>query len=419
MKIRAGSLATWLSALALMIAAGISTPGRSQGEASSAKADESRRNLWYICRADYSLPGSSVNDQYFVTEPFESEEIAGTPDGWQSGGYRLSSDLEEKYEDYLAEDRGLERALIFSRSCYPHYDREGAQYFFDAHFSRTSRFYNPRNRAIPAPPKGLLSPSKEQPQLAEAPETAQPEEPAKLSADDAANAVQEELARSDVKEAARVREEEAKREQERLEAEETARLNREAADFAAKQVAENEASRRKEEAERKAYEEALAKAEREKAEYERAMEQNRREREEANRRQQEYFAAQRRHALCVGGDRKACADIEAGKPAMGEQLADAGEASTDTDARRCVSSPVVGVDSTFRGSTRAAVTNGCDTAVDVRICLLRTGGWNCGVVWGLAPQESWSHTSFETDGQVFWDARVARSARPLGTPQGS
>lgn len=204
-------------------------------------------------------------------------------------------------------------------------------------------------------------------------------------------------------------------ERDRREAAETARLNREAAEFAANQIAENEASRRKAEAERKAYEAELARVEREKAQHELAMEQNRREREEANRRQQEYFAAQRRHALCIGGDRKACADIEAGKPALADASTEE-EASTEEDATRCVSAPVVSADSTFRGSTQAVVVNGCEAPVDVRVCLMRTGGWNCGTTWNLAPQARWAHTSFESDGQVFWDARVSTSSRALAKP---
>lgn len=201
----------------------------------------------------------------------------------------------------------------------------------------------------------------------------------------------------------------------RREVEETARLNREAAEFAARQVAENEAARRKGEADRKAYEASLARVEREREAYEQAMEQNRREREEAQRQLLEYNAARQRHQLCVAGDRRACADIEAGRPA----LAAAGkpqEASTEQDATRCVSSPVVSPDPAFKGSTQAVVVNGCETAVDVRVCLLRTGGWNCAVTWGLEPQARWAHTSFESDGQVFWDARVSTSSRALARP---
>jgi hypothetical protein len=138
---------------------------------------------------------------------------------------------------------------------------------------------------------------------------------------------------------------------------------------------------------------------------------------EANRRQQEYFAAQRRHASCLGGDRQACADIAAGKPAIA--LADAGKASTDNDATRCVSGPVVGPSSAWKDATAATVVNGCPTAVDVRICLLREGGWNCGVNWGLQPQQKWVWSSFKANGEIFWDARVAGSNRPLASPEGS
>jgi hypothetical protein len=149
----------------------------------------------------------------------------------------------------------------------------------------------------------------------------------------------------------------------------------------------------------------------------RKMEAYNRELAEANRRQQDYLAAQRRHSLCVGGNAQACADIAAGKPASPIQLADAGKASTDTDATRCVSTPVVGPSGTWKDAIAATVINGCEKAVDVRICLLRDGGWNCGVNWGLKPQEKWSWSSFKSNGQVFWDARVSGSSKPLGSPQ--
>ena len=131
-------------------------------------------------------------------------------------------------------------------------------------------------------------------------------------------------------------------------------------------------------------------------------------------RQQEYFAAQRRHALCVNGDKAACASIAAGTAAT-----DAGQASTDTEATTCVSRPVIAANATFAGNTAATVANGCATAVDVRICLMREGGWNCGVKWGLAPQERWSHSSFKASGEIFWDARVSGSSEPLESPEGS
>jgi hypothetical protein len=155
------------------------------------------------------------------------------------------------------------------------------------------------------------------------------------------------------------------------------------------------------------------------AEFQRKKAEHEREVAEANSRQQEYLAAQRRHASCLGGDRHACADISAGKPALATTLADAGKASTDTDATRCVSRPVVGPSSAWKDATAATVVNGCPTAVDVRICLLRDGGWNCGVNWGLRPQEKWVWWSFKATGEIFWDARVAGSSKRLASPEDS
>jgi hypothetical protein len=155
------------------------------------------------------------------------------------------------------------------------------------------------------------------------------------------------------------------------------------------------------------------------AEFERKKAEHAREVAEANRQLQEYQAAQRRHASCVSGDRNACADIAAGKPALAAAIADAGKASTDTDATRCVSSPVVGPSDVWKDATAATVVNGCPTAVDIRICLLREGGWNCGVNWGLQPQQKWVWWSFKANGEIFWDARVAGSSKPLASPEGN
>ena len=159
-------------------------------------------------------------------------------------------------------------------------------------------------------------------------------------------------------------------------------------------------------------------AAREIATYRSKMEEHRAEMAEADRRQQEYEAQQRRYNLCVSGNGAACSAISEGKPVTAAQLADAGKASTASDATQCVSSPVVGPSSSSKDAIAATVVNGCPTAVDVRICLLREGGWNCGVNWGLKPQEKWSWSSFKSDGQVYWDARVAGSTKVLGSPAG-
>jgi hypothetical protein len=96
--------------------------------------------------------------------------------------------------------------------------------------------------------------------------------------------------------------------------EERARLNREAASFAASQVAANQASLDKAQADQTAYEKALAKTEAQRQQYQQALAQNRKDVEEADRRQRIYQAELRRHDACVSGDKQACADIEAGRP---------------------------------------------------------------------------------------------------------
>ena len=188
----------------------------------------------------------------------------------------------------------------------------------------------------------------------------------------------------------------------------------EVADYQRK-VAEREAEIARQQKQQAASADAAA---RELAAYRSQMEEHRSQMAEADRRQQEYEAAQRRYALCVSGKGTACADIAAGKPVSAEKPAEATQASTDTDATRCVASPIVGPSATWKDATAATVVNGCPTAVDVRICLLREGGWNCGVQWGLKPQDKWAWWSFKSSGEVFWDARIAGSDRPLASPTG-
>lgn len=130
----------------------------------------------------------------------------------------------------------------------------------------------------------------------------------------------------------------------------------------------------------------------------------------------EHQAAQQRHSLCVAGDRSACGPAAEGQLA---QANDAGQASTDTDARQCVTQPVLSPNTAFKGSIKAVVTNGCDKPVDVRICLMRTGGWNCGMTLGLKPQDQWSWWTSEPQDGVFWDARTSGSNRSLGHPAGA
>ncbi len=137
---------------------------------------------------------------------------------------------------------------------------------------------------------------------------------------------------------------------------------------------------------------------------------------EQERRQREYLADFERHKLCQAGNQQACDDIRAGKPVAVKEDQGKEKASTDTDARRCVAQPVVSPSATWKGAIQAVAVNGCETPVDIRICLLRSGGWNCGVQWGVRPQDRMTHFSFDTEGELFWDARVTGSNQPLGNP---
>ncbi|MDX1537112.1 hypothetical protein [Arsukibacterium sp.] len=98
------------------------------------------------------------------------------------------------------------------------------------------------------------------------------------------------------------------------------------------------------------------------------------------------------------------------------QAAKSSAASTDTDANRCVTAPEVRLNAAFEGNTSASVMNGCGQLVDIRICLKRTGGWNCGVAPGVAPQERGVHSSFHATGEVFVDAKIKGSPRRFADP---
>jgi hypothetical protein len=93
------------------------------------------------------------------------------------------------------------------------------------------------------------------------------------------------------------------------------------------------------------------------------------------------------------------------------------KASTDEDANRCVTTAETQLNATFKGNTAASIVNGCGKPVDVRICLMTTHGWNCGVQWGVGSQAKASHSSFDATGPVFVDARVSGVSRSLASPK--
>lgn len=154
----------------------------------------------------------------------------------------------------------------------------------------------------------------------------------------------------------------------------------------------------------------VAAAAREKAQHARLL-------EEHMKRQMDYEAARNRHTLCVNGNKEACAEIEAGKPAKGEKRADAGGASTDTDANQCVTTVETKLNASFKGNTSASVINGCGKPVDVRICLMTNKGWNCGDDSAVASQAKATHSSFNATGEVFVDARITGSNRTFNKPR--
>jgi hypothetical protein len=127
-------------------------------------------------------------------------------------------------------------------------------------------------------------------------------------------------------------------------------------------------------------------------------------------REQELAAQRQREADAAAAEQREKARIAAEKASQA--------ASTDTDANRCISSAETRANDTFEGNTSASVVNGCGEPVDVRICLMTdtSRGWNCGVVYGVAPQAKGSFSSFHASGQVFVDARLSSSKKPLAQP---
>lgn len=66
-------------------------------------------------------------------------------------------------------------------------------------------------------------------------------------------------------------------------------------------------------------------------------------------------------------------------------MADAGKASTDTDAIRCVTNPEVFPSKVQKNTIEARIINNCETSVDIVVCLHRPEGWHCCVGMGVSP----------------------------------
>jgi hypothetical protein len=170
------------------------------------------------------------------------------------------------------------------------------------------------------------------------------------------------------------------------------------------------------------YERELAEQTRKVEEFERAKQEIARRQEDQKAAAQQAFArhadAMRQHDAEIA---KYQAEVQAAAGAS--VLADfdrrhnLGQASTDTDANGCVTTPETQQNVSFKGNTAASVINGCGQPVDVRICLMTADGWNCGVTYGLASQAKWSWSSMNAIGPVFMDTKVTGSSRPFANPQ--
>jgi hypothetical protein len=95
---------------------------------------------------------------------------------------------------------------------------------------------------------------------------------------------------------------------------------------------------------------------------------------------------------------------------------DAGDASTEYDANRCITQAQVSPSKTWKGALQADVVNGCQTAVDIRICLMTSRGWNCKVQWGVLPQQKFTAFSFDASGAAYASARVTGGKGRLDSP---
>ena len=95
-----------------------------------------------------------------------------------------------------------------------------------------------------------------------------------------------------------------------------------------------------------------------------------------------------------------------------------GSASTRDDASMCVSPPIT---STHKcadlSGYKAMVSNTCAVPVDVRVCFMTDGGWNCQSNYGLAPEATWEPGWCHANtGEVFHAVRYSDSKEPLASP---
>jgi hypothetical protein len=165
-------------------------------------------------------------------------------------------------------------------------------------------------------------------------------------------------------------------------------------------------------ARQRAQAEALAAAERQR-QVELIRQANQRQEEEAARlaAQRQQYEQQRADAAAAERARQ-----QQQQQRSAESPVNAGRASTDTDANRCVTQSEVRQNDTTRGNTAAYIVNGCGQPVDVKICLMTETGWKCGATGGVPSQGSWSYSAFYATGPVFVDAKITGSNRPLASP---
>ncbi|RRN55296.1 hypothetical protein EIM48_11075 [Pseudoxanthomonas sp. SGNA-20] len=94
------------------------------------------------------------------------------------------------------------------------------------------------------------------------------------------------------------------------------------------------------------------------------------------------------------------------------------QASTRERADACVGQPVTSPHQC--GSTsglKGIVSNECGAPVDVRMCFMTAGGWDCQVRYGLAPHATWEPGLCSANGGgVFRSVRYSDSKEPLATP---
>lgn len=139
--------------------------------------------------------------------------------------------------------------------------------------------------------------------------------------------------------------------------------------------------------------------------------------EAAERQLRERAAAERQRQLQLREQRQAEERAAALSPTLKPATSPVQQASTLDDPSRCVSQPSQVRHPNCKDGTAFSMSNGCEQAVDVRLCIkTHDGAWDCGVSWGVRPGGGWSYPSCRGTSSVFMDVRSSGSNRRFADP---